>query len=357
MQRTAIADCQQVAQHRAQRRVAGAAADQQGRTRRLAPEPELAERTFDAQQRLLLHAVEQLLRELAARDLADVQLDQLVASRAARDRKTAAPVLRQHDVQVLTGDEVELFVRRQSQEHGHHVGGEPVHALDATRQALDLHLRPRRTDLAHFDRRGPHRPRAPGTAAHNRRALPLRAGRAAGRADRRCCPSRMRARHDEQCPPLQLCGRFRPARSAASRMVSPSSTMMTCCEGSRVMREYGISRSPVTLAAIQPATRVDLRQLRLATDRERERIVQRLDRALALAELLHQAGEQLIGLEPRTDGDARFEIAARLAVQLGARRELRARQQQCRRLRDARAARVRRAPASRTARPSPVRRT
>ena len=88
MQRPAIADFQQIAQHRAQRRIARAAADQQRRSRRLAPEPELAERPFDAQQRLFLHAVEQLLRELAARDAADVQLDQLVASRASSRSKS-----------------------------------------------------------------------------------------------------------------------------------------------------------------------------------------------------------------------------------------------------------------------------
>jgi hypothetical protein len=34
---------------------------------------------------------------------------------------------------------------------GHHLGSEPVHALDAAGQALDLHLGPRRADLADFD--------------------------------------------------------------------------------------------------------------------------------------------------------------------------------------------------------------
>jgi hypothetical protein len=81
-----------------------------------------------------------------------VQLDQLVASRAARDREAAPPVLRQHDVQVLAGDEMKLFVRGQPQEHCHHFRCEAMHALDAARQALYHHFRQRRTDLAHFDR-------------------------------------------------------------------------------------------------------------------------------------------------------------------------------------------------------------
>jgi hypothetical protein len=46
------------------------------------------------------------------------------------------------------------------------------------------------------------------------------AGRSPGYAND---PAGMRPRHDAQCPPLQLCGRFRPARSAAASTFSAGS--------------------------------------------------------------------------------------------------------------------------------------
>ena len=122
------------------------------------------------------------------------------------------------------GDEVEIFVRRQAQEHRHDVGREPLHALDAARQALDHDLRHAAAGSRALRSSDPRWRRAPGTAGRSRRVLRPPSVRAAGRADTRLRPARMRARHDEQCPPLQLCGRFKPARSAASRIVSPSST-------------------------------------------------------------------------------------------------------------------------------------
>src|SRR5512137_327128 len=44
----------------------------------------------------------------------------------------------------------------------------------------------------------------------------------------------MRARHDAQCPPLQLCGRFKPARNAAASTVSCGSAAKLCPVGTMV---------------------------------------------------------------------------------------------------------------------------
>jgi hypothetical protein len=78
--------------------------------------------------------------------------------------ESASAALRQHDVDVLTGPEMQRLDGRQAQEHRHYVVGNAFEPIDAARQALDLDVR-RRTHLG--PRPSGRSPRAPGRAARN----------------------------------------------------------------------------------------------------------------------------------------------------------------------------------------------
>src|SRR5690606_17990112 len=92
---------------------------------------------------------------------------------------------------------------------------------------------------------------------------------------------------------------------------------------------------PISDAPFKPAARAHL-ELRLAAQRQRECVVQRLHRAVTLAELIQQRRQELVRLQARTNRNARLEITAGLAIEFGARCELSAGEQQRRILRAAR---------------------
>jgi nucleoside-diphosphate-sugar epimerase len=120
-------------------------------TWRVAAKPELPERAFDAQQRARAHRVEQLPRETTRGGASYVHLEQLaVRGRAGQGEAAAAPA-RHDEIDVLAGAVIQVLDRWQLEEHRHHVIRQPLHALDAARQALDLHLR-RGAHLARLDR-------------------------------------------------------------------------------------------------------------------------------------------------------------------------------------------------------------
>ena len=136
-----------MAQHRLQRREAGAAGDHEHRARALAV-AELSDRPLDAQQRprrerrsALGRAAEQALGEAAAGHAAHVQLEERAVVRGTGDGEAAAPPVIEQHVQVLPGLEGQALDRRQAQEHLHHIRRERRQARDAARQGLDLHLR------------------------------------------------------------------------------------------------------------------------------------------------------------------------------------------------------------------------
>src|SRR5215510_1932116 len=86
--------------------------------------------------------------------------------------------------------------------------------------------------------------------------------------------------------------------------------------------------SAIRLAAVDPATGANLRQRRFAAERVSQGIVQRLAGALAFTQLLEEASQQLPRFQSWTNRNTRFEVTARLAIQLGTYRQSRAAQQQ-----------------------------
>ena len=133
-----------VAQHRLQRREAGATGDHQHRTLSLAV-AELADGSFDPQQRsdrqlCIARAAgpEQPLGETAATHPPHVQLEELAVVRGARDGEAAAPAAREQHIEVLSGVEAYALDRRQPQQHLHHIGRERREGGDAARERLDL---------------------------------------------------------------------------------------------------------------------------------------------------------------------------------------------------------------------------
>src|SRR5690606_39228312 len=103
-----------MADHRAHGRITRAAADQDGGTGGVLAKPQLAERSLDAKQRFFRAARKELLRELPARDASNMELEQFRIVGRVCDREAAAPIVRQHDVEILARDVAELLARRQA---------------------------------------------------------------------------------------------------------------------------------------------------------------------------------------------------------------------------------------------------
>lgn len=93
-----------------------------------------AVRPFEAQQGLFLQMVEHEMGELAVWHQADVQLQELVVVRRVGERKAAALVARQQNVDVLAGKELQALVGRQRQVQHHHIGRHFLHPRHPRRQ-------------------------------------------------------------------------------------------------------------------------------------------------------------------------------------------------------------------------------
>ncbi len=133
---------------RLDRREAGAAGDEQHGALGILARHEGAQRTFHAQYRAGLQAVEHEAGEAAAGDVAHVQLDLRLAFGRVGDGERAAFAVGQQHVEILPGQAGQAFAVRRLQDQLHHVGREPalVHELQCKHAARNV------GDRGHFAR-------------------------------------------------------------------------------------------------------------------------------------------------------------------------------------------------------------
>ena len=120
------------------RRETGAAGDEDDRLVRFLAQEERAERPFEAQDLAALVLVEELVREMPAGHVPDVQLEQRVVVRRRGERKAAAAAVLQQEVDVLAGEILQALVRRQLDLDDRDVRRRLVDRLDAARKLPDL---------------------------------------------------------------------------------------------------------------------------------------------------------------------------------------------------------------------------
>ena len=119
------------------RREAGAAGHEDDRLVAVLAQEEAAVRAFEAQDGFFLHAVEHVVGEQAAGNVADVQLQEFVVVRRVGEREAAPLAVLEQDVDVLPGEELQAFVGRQLQMQYHHVVGDFFHFLHAAGHGFD----------------------------------------------------------------------------------------------------------------------------------------------------------------------------------------------------------------------------
>jgi hypothetical protein len=121
----------------------GARGEQDDRLVGVLAQEEAAERPFDAQDLLLLHRAEDVVGELAAGQVADVQLELRLVDDGMRrvGHRVAAPgAVAQDELDVLAGAVLEQVVGGQLQANDRDVGRGPVDRDDAARQLPDREL-------------------------------------------------------------------------------------------------------------------------------------------------------------------------------------------------------------------------
>ena len=117
---------------------AGARGDEDDGLFRTLAQEEGPERRLEAQDVLLLHLAEDVVGELPAGDVAHVDLDQFGIVRRVAHREAAARAITQQELEVLAGEELQLFTRRELELQHDHVVGELLQAVHAAGQGLHL---------------------------------------------------------------------------------------------------------------------------------------------------------------------------------------------------------------------------
>jgi hypothetical protein len=159
---------QHVLDDRLDRREAGAPGDEDHRLVGVLAQVEAAERALEAQDLAPVIAREQRVGEQPARRVPDVELEQSIGVRRGRDREASPMPVLQQEVDVLAGQVLQAFARRQLQPHDGDVGGGLVDRLDPAGQPLDRDVS-RTPHFAGLDDEVAPRARA----AEERVALPL----------------------------------------------------------------------------------------------------------------------------------------------------------------------------------------
>ena len=129
MHRALDADVEGVLDHALDRREAGTAGHEQHRPRRVLAQHEGPEGGADAQDRLLPHLREDVVGEAPARNMPQVQLDQLVVVRGVGDRERPGAAVGEQELQILARQELQALLLRQLE----------VEADDVVRQVVDPH--------------------------------------------------------------------------------------------------------------------------------------------------------------------------------------------------------------------------
>ena len=132
------------------RRKTGTAGEQDDRLAGVVLQAEAAVRAVKAQDVAHLHRGEYLFGEEAAGHVPDVQLQQVVLVGRVGQREAALAAILEQDVDVLAGQELQVFGGRQAQVHVDHIGRQLLHPLDAGGQGLDRDV-VRRAQLLAFD--------------------------------------------------------------------------------------------------------------------------------------------------------------------------------------------------------------
>lgn len=107
---------------------AGCAGDENDRQPALA-QVERAERSFEAQFVADFHLREHMGREPAAGDPTDMQFDVLVLMGRVGERESAPLPVREQDIDVLSGDEIEALAGRQRNHEPHDLVRQAFHAV------------------------------------------------------------------------------------------------------------------------------------------------------------------------------------------------------------------------------------
>ncbi|CAM2158584.1 hypothetical protein PT2222_40385 [Paraburkholderia tropica] len=131
---------------RLERREAGARREQHDGLVRILAQEEGAERRFEAQDVALFHLREDVVGELAAGHVADVQFERTFLVRGARHRVAAARAVLEDEFEVLAGQILEALVGGQLQPEHDDVVGLALDRGDAGGQLAHLHV----ADARHF---------------------------------------------------------------------------------------------------------------------------------------------------------------------------------------------------------------
>src|SRR5574343_740455 len=133
---------------------AGAAGEQDHRLGRILAQVEAAVWAVETQDVTHLHGREHLVGELAARYVADMQLQQRIVVRRIGQRETALLAVLEQDVDILAGEELQAFAGRQAQVQLDDVRRQAFQFFDARGQGFDRDLRARGDLLALNDQVG-----------------------------------------------------------------------------------------------------------------------------------------------------------------------------------------------------------
>src|SRR5205814_5405534 len=107
-------------------------------------------RPFEAKNLAPLELVEELAREGAARNVADVQLEERVALGRRGDRETAPASVFQQQIDVLAREILQPLVCRQLERNNRYVRRDLVDLFDSAREPADLDVAGA-AHFAHFD--------------------------------------------------------------------------------------------------------------------------------------------------------------------------------------------------------------
>ena len=146
---------------RLDRREAGAAGHEDDRLVGVLAQVEGAQRALEAQDGALLHLLEDVAREGAARRLAHVQLQELVVVRRVGHGEAAPLAVLHQDVDVLAREELQPLAGGKLERDDRDVVGGLLHLLHAAGQRADREVL-RAGELAHLEDDVGERPRAAG---------------------------------------------------------------------------------------------------------------------------------------------------------------------------------------------------
>jgi len=109
-----------------------------------------AQRPLDTQQRPVFHFVEHVTGKGAARNVADMQFEKVIAVRRVGNRKRAPAAVLENELYVLAGEELKTLAFRQLEHHLHDIVRQPLQVFGAAWQRFNDDIG-RRLDFAYID--------------------------------------------------------------------------------------------------------------------------------------------------------------------------------------------------------------